>query len=949
MALRCAKWILTAGMVFLSLAASTPAESPAPRDVAVQPSENAWPLAIDRGATALWQSLLKLHTRASLIMLTAHPDDEDGGMLAYESRGEGARVVLLTLNRGEGGQNAMSQNYWDELGLVRTEELLAADRYYGALQYFTHVCDYGFSKTKRGTMRQWGLNRVLYDEVRVLRLTRPLVVTSVFVGGPTDGHGNHQVAGETAQLAFKMAGDPKAFPDQLASGLRPWAPLKDYARVPFLKPSPQGLYDYADRRYYPVRFYNYIADAWMPGTLSASVRVPEGRYSPWLGLSYLQAARIGLGFQKSQNGGPDVPFAGEMMSAYHRFGSTVHTSAHEQSFFDGIDISLTGIADLANGQDAAFLKQGLNRVNSLVEEAMHQFSPQNPVHIAPLLAQGLEATNSLIAQLAASGLTVDAKYNVTHELRVKQAQFNTALVQALGLDLQAVVAPSTPPSGPFARFSGPRPSFQEAIPGQEFSVEVHVANQSAVPVQINQIGLTTPPGEEWMTTAQDAIQGDLLSDRSQKARFKVKVPQDAAATRPYFTRPDIAQPYYDILNKRYLNLPFAPYPVSAWVKFTYDGTPVEMKQVVQAVERITGRGTVLHPLALAPAISVWITPHAGVVPMDAKPFEVHALIHSNVKGPANGTVKLELPAGWKAQPAAAAFATQKDGQEQILDFKVAPDRVEQRAYTVTAVASYAGREYREGYQSAGYPGLRHYNYYRPAVYRTTGTNVKMAPRLAVGYVMGPGDEVPQALESLGIQVHLLTANDLANGDLQKYGVILVGEQAYAVREDLKTYNTRLLAYVKQGGVMIVQYQSPEYDHNYGPYPYKLTNNPEVVVDEHSPMVILNPSSPALSWPNKIVPKDFDGWVEERGHGFMKSWDPHYEPLVETHDPGQAPQLGGLLLARYGKGIYVYCAYAFYRQLPEGVPGAYRIFANLVSLAANPAQLVPSRRKVRIER
>ena len=947
MKLRFVKRIWIAGMLFTILVAIGLAESPAPREVTVQPSDNAWPLPIDRGAAGLWQSLLKLHTRASLIMFTAHPDDEDGGMLAYESRGQGARVILLTLNRGEGGQNVMSQNYWDALGLVRTEELLASDRYYGAQQYWTRVCDYGFSKRIEGSLAQWSLNRVLYDAVRVVRMTRPLVVTSVFVGGPTDGHGNHQVAGEIAQLAFKMAGDPKVFPDQIKAGLRPWTPLKDYARLPFFKPTPNGLYDYADRRYYPVRFYNYITDRWIPGTLSANVQIPEGDYAPLLGLSYFQVARIGLGFQKSQNGGPAVPLAGPMMSPYHRFGSRVATSNHEKSFFDGIDVSLMGIADLAKGQDTAFLKQGLNRLDTLVAEAMQQFSPQDPAKIAPLLAQGLKATDALIAQVGSSNLPANAKYGVTHELKVKQAQFNTALVQALGLDLQAVVVSARPPMGPFGRFAGVLPSFQEAIPGQKFSVEVYVANQGAAPVEVSQMGLATPQEEEWTVSPQGDTSGNLVSGQAKRVTFQVVVPQKAAYTRPYFTRPNIEQPYYNIVDKRYLNLSLAPYPLSAWVKFNYDGAPVEMKQVVQAVERITGLGTILHPLPVTPAISVWIAPHAGIVPLSAKSFEVHALVHSNVKGPATGTVRLELPAGWTSEPDTATFTAEKDGQEQLLDFKVLPGAVEEKAYTMTAIAEYAGREYKKGYQTVGYPGLRHYNYYRPAVYRTTGVNVKVAPDLNVGYVMGPGDEVPQSLENLGIQVHFLTANDLSNGDLRKYSAILVGQRAYAIRADLRTYNGRLLNYVKQGGVVIVQYQSPEYDHNYGPYPYKLTNNPEVVVDEHSQMVILNPSSPVFSWPNKITAKDFDGWVEERGHGFMNSWDPHYEPLLDTHDLNQAPQKGGLLFTHYGRGIYVYCAYAFYRQLPEGVPGAYRIFANLVSLSANPGRsVVPSKTTVK---
>src|SRR5579864_1315096 len=222
------KFLLSWGIIAL---VGLRANAQAPYKSSITASDVAIELPANRGAAAVWQSLKKLHTRASLIMITAHPDDEDGGMLTYESRAQGARVALLTLNRGEGGANVMSSDYFDALGLVRTMELLAAGRYYGVDQYWTRVVDYGFSKTKAESIAKWTHDRVLYDVVRVVRMTRPLVVTSVFVGGPTDGHGNHQTAGAMAQEVFKAAGDPNVFPDQIVAGLRPWKPLKDYART----------------------------------------------------------------------------------------------------------------------------------------------------------------------------------------------------------------------------------------------------------------------------------------------------------------------------------------------------------------------------------------------------------------------------------------------------------------------------------------------------------------------------------------------------------------------------------------------------------------------------------------------------------------------------------------------------------------------------------------------
>src|SRR5438309_2239541 len=365
------------------------------------PTPDARPLEIDRGAAGLWQTLLKLHTRASLLMLTAHPDDEDGGMLTYQSRGQGARAILLTLNRGEGGQNVMSDDFWDALGLVRTEELLAAGRYYDVQQFWTTVADFGFSKTREEALELWGHDRLLSDAVRVVRMTRPLVITSVFVGGPTDGHGHHSAAGEIAQEVFAAAGDPNMFSEQIRAGLRPSSPLKMYARVPIFPISEKGMFDSATGKYLPVRFYDFIHKTWSEGPLSTTLEIPGGGGDPVLGATFTQVARQGWSLQKSQNGGGGIPLAAPVAAPYHRFGSSITAADKEQSYFDGIDISLAGIGDLAGGannadnKDNSFLKEGLGRINSTVERAMADFSVSAPEKIAPLLADGLKETNGL--------------------------------------------------------------------------------------------------------------------------------------------------------------------------------------------------------------------------------------------------------------------------------------------------------------------------------------------------------------------------------------------------------------------------------------------------------------------------------------------------------------------------------------------------------------------------
>jgi len=904
--------------IILFFAVSTFGQTP--YDSTIQPSSVAHEIPINRGSAALWQSLKKLHTRASLIMITAHPDDEDGGMLTYESRGKGTRVALLTLNRGEGGANVMSPDYFDALGLVRTSELLAAGRYYGVDQYWTRVIDYGFSKTMDESIDHWTRDRVLYDVVRVVRMVRPLVITSVFVGGPTDGHGNHQTAGAMAQAVFKAAGDPNVFPDQIRAGLRPWSPVKTYARAPGMFGRNTGT------------------------RLEVNVEVPEGTFDATLGASYVQISREGLGFQKSQNGGPNIPKAGPVNSSYHRFGSTIKVAEKEADFFEGIDTSLLGIAALATGGDTAFLTDGLRKINAAVEDATAKFSTASPERSAPALARGMKETIALLAAVEKSNLSpdvksadvksADAKYDLLHELNLKRVQFNNALAEALGLSLSATVAPDQEPNPRMAQFLGDPETFRVAIPGQSFGVRLHAVNQSGAPAKLHELAVKSTNGPNW-TSGIPEPSALAATNGVVDVKVSVRAPEDAAFTRPYFARPDIEQSFYDIRDEQFLNQSIPPYPLAGWAEWTYQGVPVRVGQYVQTVKRITGLGTVLEPLVAGPAIGVQISPRSGVVPLDAKSLEVKTVLHSNVKGAATGTVRLDLPPGWTSQPASSPFATQQDGEDRTLTFTVTPVNLSEKSYPITAVAEYGGHLYREGYEITGYSGLRPYYLYRPSTYKTSGVDVKVAPGLKIGYIMGSGDDVPDSLVHLGVKVEFLAPPDLAGGDLSRYDAILLGVRTYAARNELATYNNRLLEYVKNGGVVIVQYNTPEFDHNYGPYPYTMGNNPEEVTDEASKVNILVPSNPVFNWPNKISEKDFTGWVEERGSKWMRSWDPRYEALLETHDRDQEPQKGGMLYARYGKGVYIYNAYAFYRQLPEGVPGAYRIFANMISLPKNP--------------
>jgi len=538
------------------------------------PAVDAIAIAPDRGAAGMLRWLRALQTRASVLMFTAHPDDEDGGMLAYETRGQGARGGLMSLTRGEGGQDVMSMDLYDALGLVRTQELLAADRYYGVDQFFSSAIDYGFSKTREEALEKWDHERVLSDSVRVVRMMRPLVVTSVFNGAATDGHGNHQVTGQMAQEVYVAAGDPNRFPEQIREGLRPWSPLKMYARAPNFQVTDQGMYDYAIDKFVPARFFDYIHGTTLDKRPPVNVEIPEGVIDPAAGLTYLQIAREGLGFQKTQNGGGLVPMASPMTSAYHRYASRVPAADHENSFFDGIDVTVAGIATLAQG-DTRFLKDGLGQISRLAGDALKQYAVDRPSAIAPMLADGLKATRALLEQVRTSSLSEPGKSDVIFELRVKEQQFEKALTAALGISFQTMVAAEGaggrggrgggPGTGPAAEGQnaaaagrggrGGGPTFTIAIPEQSFNVEARLFNQSPEALTVETVDVAPSDGKNWNVRAAGSTDHEVATGKEVQWRFAVTAPGDAALTRPYFTRPNEEQPYYDLIDTRIATCP----------------------------------------------------------------------------------------------------------------------------------------------------------------------------------------------------------------------------------------------------------------------------------------------------------------------------------------------------------------------------------------------------------
>jgi LmbE family N-acetylglucosaminyl deacetylase len=852
---------------------------------------------VDRGAAAVYEKLLKLRTTASVLHTTAHPDDEDGGVLARLSRGEGVRVGLLTLNRGEAGDNAIGSELFDGLGLVRTEELRVAGRYYGLdEQYFTTVADYGYSKRLDEALQKWGKDEVLRDMVRAIRLFRPFVVVSRFQGTARDGHGQHQAAGLLTPEACARAGDPAAFPEQVAEGLRPWRPFKVYVG---------GVQENED---------------WTVG-------IDAGAYSPWLGDSYENVARLGLSFQRSQTSGRLVVAPGPAVERYKRVASTVNAPEREKSFLDGIDATLPALFKTLGRPAPAGAAQALAVLERETAAALAAFRVDDPAASVPALARALAAARR--ARDASA-----AEPEAAFALETKERQVMDALGAALGLELVAAAqAPGIPdPSGPYAAFVPP-PVMDAPVPGQTFEVRARLTNRGGRSVTPREIALVPSAGFE-ITPGSEPLP-ELATGGSATRRFAVRLADDAPlSSRPYFGRAGIQESRYTLADPRQIHRAVAEPPLVALARYTVEGVPAEMRRVVVRREAHLPYGQEERELQVVPALAVKLTPAVAVIPRSraAKRLELTVELLGNAEAGIEGQLGLDLPAGWTSEPASQAFRFARSGERGAFRFAVALPALESRSYTVTALARAGGKEYRDGYDVLEHRDLETRYLYRRATSEVKGVDVQIPAGLRVGYVMGVGDQVPAGLAQLGVSVTLLEAADLATGRLDAFDAIMTGTRAYVVREDLRTYNQRLLDYVRSGGNLIVLYNTPEFaPEKLAPFPATLPPDAEEVSEEDSPVEILAASQPVFQTPNKITLQDFDGWVEQRGSKFFATWDPAYTAMIVTHDTGQAPQKGGWVSAPYGKGHYTYFAYALHRQLPYGVPGAYRLLANLLCL------------------
>ena len=754
------------------------------------------------GAAETQLAVEQLTIRASALMIAAHPDDENTALLAWLARGRKVRTGYLSLTRGEGGQNLIGSEQGSLLGVIRTQELLAARRIDGAEQYFSSAVDFGFTKTADEALAKWGREKVLGDVVYTIRKFRPDVIILRFSGTPRDGHGQHQASAILGKEAYFAAADPKRFPQQLGQ-VRPWQ---------------------AKRLVWNVFSFNRQQED-DSAKMAGRIEVDLGEYDPLLGYSYSEIAGISRSQHRSQGMG-----SAERRGSVRNYLVHVAGEPAKTDLFDGIQV---------------------NAGNSFLSEAARNFQPRAMEKTIPLLlkARAQAADRSPIDEAVAlcAGLFLDASSD------------------------RAWVASGSP-----------------------VRVSVQAVNRSHVPIRLESVQFGVLP---------DIPVGETLG----------------------YNRPVTRSVQWKAVR--------LPEPLSAVFRMRVADEEIVVRRPVQNRFVDNLRGELTRPFAVVPPVSVRVAEPVVLFPTAAAK-DVAVQIRSY--GPnRTGSVKLRLAPGWKAEPPEAAFQLMADGQESTLPFRVTPPPNATSAI-VQAMALVDGTEVTEQVLVIDYPHIPPQTLFLAASAKLVRVPVQISAK-RVGYVMGAGDQVAELLPQTGIDVTLLSEEQLARGDLSQFEAIVTGVRAYNTRADLRANHHRLMEYVRNGGTVVVQYNvlergftagDPRVLDRIGPYPLKIGS--ERVSVEEAPAEVLKAAHPLLTTPNKITPADWNGWVQERGLYFASEWDAKYEALVSTHDPGEPARRGGLLYTRYGKGTYVFTAFSWFRQLPAGVPGAWRIFANLLS-------------------
>jgi LmbE family N-acetylglucosaminyl deacetylase len=869
------------------------------------------------GLATLDRALAKLVTHKRLLVIAAHPDDEDTALLTLVSRGMGGEAAYLSLSRGEGGQDLIGPELGVGLGLIRSRELLAARAIDGSRQYFTRAYDFGYTLSVEETLGQWPREVMLEDAVRVIRRFKPQVVVSVFPGVPHRNHGQHQEAGVIAYAAFPVAGDPAALPKLAAEGLAPWTPQALYCCTYF-------------------------------GGDRATVTTSISALDPWTGKSIYQLASASRSMHRSQDMGRLQPLgpqegrlvwvagvaaAGSDVGAAGSAGAAAGRARND--VFAGIDTHLHAIAaPIADAAKRQRVAAELDEVEALAGRTRERLNPARPQQaLAPLLDVVRHLRQALALLAGAGGATGEqaAAELIAEKLEVAQ----TAAAAAAGIAVDATTD-------------------REALTaGETFTVHAELWNGGAA-APLAGAAVTLVPaadGPAWKAEPLRAEARPVAAGALSKWDLQPEVPAGAPPTVPYFLRRPLLGSLYDwsAASPAERGEPFGPPPLAARFELTLDGVPLALEREVVHRHRDEVLGEVRRPLRIVPAVEVSAAESMQVWPLGRRAAkDLRVVVTSHRHAPVHGRLTVTsrpTPEGaaWPAiapRPFDLPAASPGDGAagESValaLTLQAPPSLPAGRYPLGLAAVLDDGSRFDLAVPLIDYPHIRPTPYPHGATLEISAFDLELPPLRRVGYVRGASDLVPEYLRQSGVPIELLGADELAGGDLSRYDAIVIGSRAYESDPALPRANPRLLDYVRGGGLMIVQYQQyPFVEGGFAPYKLEIARPHDRVTDENAPVTPLDPANPVFNAPNKIGEADWKGWVQERGLYFAHSWDPAYRPLLAMADPGGPEQRGALLVADVGKGKYVYTGLALFRQLPAGVPGGYRLFANLLALRSD---------------
>ena len=855
------------------------------------------------GAAEAGLILRQLDGVKRVLVVAAHPDDEDTALLTTLARGWGVEAAYFSFTRGEGGQNLIGTELGEGLGIIRSGELLAARAIDGAGQYFGRAFDFGYSKSAEETFDKWPRERVLSDLVWTIRRFRPHVLVTMWSGNSNDGHGHHQVSGILAREAFEAAGDPTRFPEQLRAGVEPWAPLKLYRRPLF----ELGV---------------------------AAIEIDTGNLDPLLGLSHHQVAMASRSQHRSQDFGtalPPGPRATRLSLVASRVGGE-----ETAPLLAGIDTTLSALAvDLGAAGETE-----VGAYREAIQRAAGALVATRPEMALPDMVEAGRRLDRLREMAPAV-----PERELRRELDRRSRLLHRAILAVSGVRFEL------------------RARDDILVPGQTVFVDARVWSGAGATVDLDPPVIELPAGwtveavgpeveaepEDLGTFARFFRQEDPVREPGTGARiaageltlwrFAVTVPEDARPTSPWFLdRERDGDLYRWPEDPAIRTLPFRPPSLRGRMTATVTAEGEQLRVVIEDPVRFRGvdgvTGEFWRPVLVAPRVSVTPDPETMIWPMDRREGrQVAFRLENHAPDPVSGEVELELPSGWRATPARAPFALPADGSILSVSFLVEPpaDSGEGEIFARPRLHTDRGEEATHRATLIDYPHIEPKLVASDPAVRIIRFPVRVADR-RVGYVMGSGDEGPDAIRQLGLEVELIEPGDWEAERLDRFDTIVLGVRAYEVRQDLIAANAELLDWVERGGTVVVQYNRYEFNRaDYAPYPITIGRPAPRVTLEDAPVTFLDQAAPLLVEPNRLEPADFEGWVQERGLYFPSEWDRRYEALLEMADPDEPPQRGSLLAAPVGRGLYIHTSLSFFRQLRAGVPGAFRLWANLISL------------------